>query len=445
MAAMHDPEDPTTRAAIEACLDIVRRRGADADPPIGATADAADLDAALRGAITFDGLGVDAAVGLVRDVIDPAVVALDSPRFVALIPAAPTLAAKAFDAVVATMTYSPESWLEAAGAIAAENQVLRLLADAAGLPSGAGGCFTSGGSAANLAGLAVARDRGHGAGSVVLVSSAAHASVARAAHLLGIEVRDVQADDRGRLLGAAVGDALGSTPNVSAVVASAGTTNAGVIDDLDGIADACERHGVWFHVDAAYGGGALLAPSVRPRFHGIERADSIVIDPHKWLFSTLDCGALLYRRPELAVATFRQEASYLELLHADGGWNPSDYAFHLTRRARGLPLWFSLVVHGTSAYVDAIERALALTRSAAEMIRSTPGVTLLNDPDLSVLLFARDGWVEADYLVWARRLLDDGIAFVVPSRWHGEVVGRAVFLHPSTSIELFESILAAMR
>jgi aromatic-L-amino-acid/L-tryptophan decarboxylase len=231
---------------------------------------------------------------------------------------------------------------------------------------------------------------------------------------------------------------------VSVVVASGGTTNAGVVDELDSIADACSEHGVWLHVDAAYGGGALLAPSVRDRFRGIERADSIVVDPHKWLFSTLDCGALLYRRPELALPTFRQEASYLELLHAEGAWNPSDYAFHLTRRARGLPLWFSLVVHGSDAYVAAIERALELTRQAADLVRSTPNVTLLNEPELSVLLFAREGWVEADYLDWARRLLDDGIAFVVPSRWRGEVVGRAVFLHPDTPLDLFAQILAAM-
>ncbi len=441
---MHDPNDPVVASVFDACGELVRRRVAMSDPPIGATADAAALDTALAGAITPGGLGVEGAVRLVEQVIDRASVALDSPRFVALIPAAPTLAAKAFDSYVAAMTYSPESWLEGAGSIAAENQVLRWLADAAGLPAGAGGCFTSGGSAANLAGLAVARDQGRGIGSAVLVSSAAHASIDRAAHLLGLHVVAVEADESGRLRGAAVAAALANRSDVSVVVASGGTTNAGVVDELDSIADACSEHDVWLHVDAAYGGGALLAASVRDRFRGIERADSIVIDPHKWLFSTLDCGALLYRRPELALATFRQEASYLELLHAEGAWNPSDYAFHLTRRARGLPLWFSLVVHGVDAYVAAIERVLALTHEAADLIRAAPHVTLLNEPELSVLLFARAGWVEADYLAWARRLLDDGVAFVVPSRWQGEVVGRAVFLHPDTPLDLFALILAAM-
>jgi glutamate/tyrosine decarboxylase-like PLP-dependent enzyme len=442
---VHDPNDLVSRDAIDACFAYARARLESRDPEIGRTSSAEPLAELLRGAITRDGLGVDAAMQLVCDVVSHNSVALDSHRFIALIPAAPTLAAKAFDAVVAAMTYSPETWLEGAGPVAAENEALRVLADAAGLPAAAGGCFVSGGSAGNLAALAVARDQGRGVGSTILVSAAAHASVERAAHLLGLRVVEVAADRHGRMRGAEVARTLDEHGDVSAVVVSAGTTNAGVIDELDAIATACREHDVWMHVDAAYGGGALLAPSVRERFRGIERADSIVIDPHKWLFCTLDCGALLYRDPSRAVATFRQEASYLELLHADGGWNPSDYAFHLTRRARGLPFWFSMVVYGLDAYRDAIERVLQLTRDAAALIHATPNVQLLNDPELSVLLFARDEWSEVDYLDWARALFDQGIAFVVPSRWQGEVVGRAVFLHPDTPLDLFRTVLHAMR
>lgn len=442
---MHDPRDPLTRAAVDACFEWARERIDTIDPPIGRTAAPASLAAALDGAITPGGIGADAAMAIARGVITEYSVALDSPRFVALIPAAPALSAKAFDAVVAAMTYSPESWLEGAGPVAAENQVLRVLADAAGLPSGAGGCFVSGGSAANLAALAVARDAAHGVGSTIVVGATAHASVARAAHLLGMRLLDVDVDERGLLRGDSVADALDRADDVSAVVAAAGTTNAGTIDELDAIGEACRHHGVWFHIDAAYGGGALLAPSVRHRFAGIELADSIVIDPHKWLFSTLDCGALLYRDPTRAVPTFRQEASYLELLHTDDAWNPSDYAFHLTRRARGLPLWFALAVHGSDSFAAAIERVLDLARDAAGMIDRAPHLDLLIDPTLSVVLFARAGWDEADYLTWARRLLDEQIAFVVPTRWHGRVVARAVFLHPDTSLDVFSDVLAAMR
>lgn len=441
---MHDPSDPLTRAAVDACFALARERIDTTDPPIGRTAGAASLTAALEGAITPNGIGVDAALALARDVITEYSVALDSPRFVALVPAAPALSAKAFDAVVAAMTYSPESWLEGAGPIAAENQALRVLADAAGLPSGAGGCFVSGGSAANLAALAVARDQGYGVGSTVVVGATAHASVARAAHLLGLRLVDVPVDESGRLRGDSVDEALARVAGVSAVVGAAGTTNAGTIDELDAIGAVCRDRGVWFHVDAAYGGGALLASSVRHRFAGIELADSVVIDPHKWLFSTLDCGALLYRDPERAIPTFRQEASYLELLHSEGGWNPSDYAFHLTRRARGLPLWFALAVHGTDAFTAAIERVLDLTRDAAAMVVRAPHLNLLADPTLSVVLFERAGWGDADYLAWARQLLAEQTAFVVPTRWQDRVIGRAVFLHPDTSLEVFEQVLEAM-
>lgn len=444
---MHDPNDPLSRAAVAACFDLARARIDDPDPPLGRTADAAALESALAGAICRRGLGVDAAMALVREVVVTNAVALDGPRFVALIPAAPSLAAKAFDAVVGAHSFSPESWLESAGAVAAENQTLRVLADAAGMPEGAGGCFVSGGSAGNLAALAVARDTRGGVGSVVLVSETAHASIDRAAHLLGLTIRTVPADDRGRLVGAALDDGFGDDdgPAVCAVVASAGATNTGAIDDLVGIAERCAAHGAWMHVDAAYGGGALFAPSVRERFAGIERADSLVIDPHKWLFGTLDCGALLYKDPALALPTFRQRASYLDLLQAEGAWNPSDYAFHLTRRARGLPLWFSMVVHGLDAYADAVERVLELARNAAETVRAADHLDLLVEPELSVVVFERRGWTDDDYAGWARRLLADEIAFVVPTRWNGRVVARAVFLHPDTPDTLFDTIVESMR
>lgn len=169
--------------------------------------------------------------------------------------------------------------------------------------------------------------------------------------------------------------------NVISVVATAGTTNAGIIDDLAGIAHVTRTHDLWFHVDGAYGGAGLLAPSVRHRYRGIEHADSLVVDPHKWLFAPYDCAALVYRNPALAKAAHTQHASYLDALQTDGPteWNPADYAYHLSRRARGLPLWFSLAVHGTQAYTDAIESALTLAADTAELIRRTPHLELLCD------------------------------------------------------------------
>ena len=140
----------------------------------------------------------------------------------------------------------------------------------------------------------------------------------------------VPENERGQLTGEALQSALTRSHDVFAVVASAGTTNAGIIDDLTGIADVCERYGIWMHVDGAYGGAALAAPSVRHLFAGIERADSFIVDPHKWLFATYDCCALLYRQPELARAAHAQQAGYLDAIDREV-WNPWDYGVHLTQ------------------------------------------------------------------------------------------------------------------
>jgi glutamate/tyrosine decarboxylase-like PLP-dependent enzyme len=197
------------------------------------------------------------------------------------------------------------------------------------------------------------------------------------------------------------------------------------------------------HVDAAYGGAAMLAPSVRDRFAGIEHADSMIVDPHKWLYAPFDCAALLYRDPQFARTVHTQAASYLDVIHDDTHeWNPSDYAYQLTRRARGLPLWFSLAVNGTDAYRDAIERVLATARAAADRIRALPHLELVREPELSIVLFRRAGWTAADYDAWSARLLAEQIAFVTPTRWHDEPVARLAFLHPETTLDLVDEILS---
>ena len=318
---------------------------------------------------------------------------------------------------------------------------------------GAGGCFVAGGSAGNLSGLMVGRDTAaHRMGDlmpgrpVVAISEEAHSSVGKALHVLGVEPLLVPVEDH-RLTGHALRHALSTHPrgdDVIAVVATGGTTNAGIIDDLDGVADVAEERRLWFHVDGAYGAAALFAPSVRERFRGIERVDSFVVDPHKWLFAPFDCAALLYREPWLAKAVHSQDASYLEVLHTDAPeeWNPSDYAYHLTRRARGMPLWFSLAVNGTDAYRDAVETVLEVTQEVADLIEATPHLELVRRPELSVVLFRRDGWDKSDYEAWSDRLLAEQIGFVVHTTWEGEPVGRLALLHPDTTIELIADILA---
>jgi glutamate/tyrosine decarboxylase-like PLP-dependent enzyme len=256
----------------------------------------------------------------------------------------------------------------------------------------------------------------------------------------------VPGDERGRLTGDALRTALEADDGdgVFAVVASAGATNAGTVDDLAGVAEVCADRRLWFHVDGAYGGAGLVAPSVRRRFDGIERADSFIVDPHKWLFAPYDACALLYRDPSLALAAHRQIATNLDTAHAGPDWNPADYAYHLSRRARGLPLWFSLATYGTDAYRDAVETVLTLTRDAAEEIRRHPDLQLVMDPELSVLLFRRLGWGPDDYEAWWRRILDAQIAFVQPTSWEGEKVARLCFVNPSTTIDHVRAVLGTM-
>jgi len=233
--------------------------------------------------------------------------------------------------------------------------------------------------------------------------------------------------------------------SLAVVVATAGTTNAGIIDDLAGAAAVAREHGLWFHVDGAYGGAGLFAPSVRRAYDGIEHADSFVLDPHKWLFAPYDCAALLYRDPALARSVHKQDASYLDVIHDDPAqWNPTDYAYHLTRRARGLPLWFSLSVHGVSAYTEAIEAAIRLAGQAAAEIGKRSYLELIREPDLGIVLFRRTGWTAAQYTDWAGQLLRDQVAFIPPSAWEGETVARFAFLHPHTSMDLVRQILDRM-
>jgi L-2,4-diaminobutyrate decarboxylase len=269
-----------------------------------------------------------------------------------------------------------------------------------------------------------------------------HSSVRSMLRLMDAGTVEVPGD---RLTGPALRSALDGADGVFAVVATGGTTNLGQIDDLAGVAEVCRECGLWMHVDGAYGLAALCAPSVRERFAGIEQADSFIVDPHKWLFAPFDSCALIYRDPAYGRAAHRQYAGYLESLYADDThFNASDYGVQLTRRPRGLPFWFSLAVHGTDAYTEAVERVLDVTREAAEEIRRRDELELVADPELSVLVFRRRGWEAADYGRWATGLRESGTAFVLPTTHDGDAAARLALINPRTTLEDIEIVLDAM-
>ena len=445
--------DQTTEQMVRSVLAYAENRLRMNPVPLDkGTQEAAVLYRLLNGVIRDRGRAPDEVLGIYSSVIAPSIISADSPRFLGFIPAAPTKASLLFDMLISCASIQGISWLEASGAIAAENTVLRVIADEAGLPPSAGGCFVSGGSAGNLSALAVARettkrrlgDEAAGRRLRVVVGTDAHSSIVNTLRLLEMDALVVETPDH-RLTAEAVAAALDEDPDVSdvaAVVCTSGTTNGGIIDDLAGVGEIAAQRGWWFHVDGAYGGSGIFARSLRDKYTGIEQADSFILDPHKWLFTPFDCCALIYRQPELARAVHTQDASYLDVIHvSEGEWNPTDYAHHLTRRARGLPLWFSMAVYGLDAYREAIEAAVRLARDTADLIKTTPHLELIREPDLGVVLFRRVGWEPADYNKWAESLHDEEIAFVPPTKWEGETVGRFVFLHPETSMELVKEIL----
>ena len=434
-------------------LEYVRTRLSFTDTPLDNPGPPEPIEAGLEG--FMDPFGRDpreVLEGYVR-FIATNVLSTDSPRFFGFIPAAPTKAALLFDTVVSIASLQGCSWLEASGALVAENQVLRWIADLAGLPAAAGGTFVSGGSAANLSALAVARDIGRQRFGVrevrIACSDEAHSSVANACRILDVETFVVPTEDH-RFTGEGLRQALqsyGDGPPVVAVVATSGTTNAGIVDDLRGIGEVARERNLWMHVDGAYGGAALLSDE-RWRFDGLELADSFITDPHKWWFAPFDCAALLYRDPAQAATVHTQHASYLDPLHLGDEQtrpNPTDLAHHLSRRARGLPLWFSVAVHGTDAYEAAVQSSIDLAKEVAALIDELPHVELIREPGLSIVLWRRPGWTKVDYLRLQDELLAQQVAFATPTVWEGEVVGRFALLHPSTTLDMVEAVLEAAR
>lgn len=405
------------------------------------------LDPVLGGSITAAGLGAEAAFALFTDGIVPATRPFADPTSLSFVASAPSQAALSFDAALGAASIFAGNWDGGAGAIHAENQTLRWLADLAGWPETAGGVFVAGGTLGNLSALHAARawhrrQTGQSGGGAILCSREAHSSIAAVARVMDADLILVEADDTGRMDAAAARAHL--TPATFAIVANGGATNCGAVDDLAGLTELGQTQGIWVHVDGAYGGAALADPEMKNAFQGIENAHSFIVDPHKWLFSPYDSCALIYRDARDGAAAHGQRAVYLDTVDSDA-WNPSDYALHLTRRARGLPLWYALASHGTDAFRQAIRQTREIAEEIALGIQAHDGLDLLLGPQLTVILFKPRSASDAEMIAWAESNRRSGALLCLPSKWRGELVFRLCIVNPQTDPAHVLRVLSGIR
>ena len=369
------------------------------------------------------------------------------PRFLAFVPGPSNFVGAVADALVSGHNAAASLWREGAGPAECELTTLEWVKRLTGLEDHADGVFASGGSVANMIGLAAARNDRLGedtADAAVYCADQTHSCVARALRVLGfradrlrtIATGDDCRLDPGRLRAAIERDRrAGSRP--FCVVANAGTTNTGAVDDLHAVADLADEFGLWLHVDGAYGAAAALVPEGRALLAGMERADSVVIDPHKWLFQPYEAGVCLVREPGLLNRAFASAPEYLQdVAEGDGEVNFSERGLQLSRGLRAFKLWLSLKVFGADAFRQAVRRGLETAERAAAMLRETGRFEIVTGPALAVVTFRflRDGLGEAATNALQRRIVEamlrDGFAFVTSTELKGRVCLRFCTINP---------------
>jgi glutamate/tyrosine decarboxylase-like PLP-dependent enzyme len=391
-----------------------------------------------------------------RDVMG-AITAVDHPRFYAFVPGPGSFVGAMADALASGFNVFAGHWLAASGPGAVELQTIELLRKACGFPEGGGGLFLSGGSMANLSGLATARAvklGGPDPRAMIYLSDQAHSSVAKGLRVLGFDayqVRSVPVDDMLRMDTRALHNAIVEDQQGDkrpfCVVASAGTTNTGAVDPLEDIASLCRANDIWLHVDGAYGAAAALTERGRAALRGLHLADSIALDPHKWLFQPFEIGCVLVRdmrhlRQAFAVHP-EDNAAYL----ADVGRMAErevvfyEHGVQLTRSFRALKLWMSLRIFGLAAFRDTIERGIALAEEAETMLRADTRWEIVTPAQLAVVTFAprlTSKSVEQSNAAVERaveRLTADGYAMVTSTHVRGRTVLRFCLIHPDAQLE----------
>jgi glutamate/tyrosine decarboxylase-like PLP-dependent enzyme len=438
------------RRAGYAAVDALAARMADPEAePVLRRASPAEMRERLGGAPPEQGAGLDAVLARVIEDVLPYQAGTNHPGYFAFIPYFTTWPAALAELIAAAINVSPWAWMESPAATQIELEVIDWFRDWLGMPESTAGVLVSGGSAANLTALLVAREAAGGPSedSVVYVSDQGHSSLARTARAMGLrphQVRVLPTDDRWRLQPETVTAAAGADRHAGrvpiAVCASAGSTSTGAVDPLPALADVCAAEGLWLHVDAAYGGFAALTPKGRALLTGIERADSVTVDPHKWLFQPFECGGVLVRDGARLARTFAIHPDYLDSTetHAAGEVNFGEWGLQLSRGSHALKVWMSVQAFGLAAFRAAIDRNMDLAAYAEELVHAHDALTLMAPASLGIVCFRRE-WPGCDEAETERRgialadaLERSGDAFVSTTRLAGRHAIRLCILNPTS-------------
>lgn len=442
-------------AAVDAVIERARTLGSDV-PWRGASS--RELAPLLAEPCPETGRDPDAVLRRAVEVILPVAGRIDHPRFFAFVPACPTWPSVVADLLATGFNVFQGTWLGSSGPSQVELVVLDWFRDWLDMPEGASGLFTSGGSAANLIAVVAAREAaGWPERPVVYLGDQAHSSTFRACRIAGFreaEIRTIGSDERYRMdveaLAAAIDDdvAGGRTPVL--VAASGGATNTGAVDPLPELADLCDARDVWLHIDAAYGGFAVLAPEGREALRGIGRARSVTLDPHKWLYQPYETGCLMVRDPAELTAAFRVFPEYLQDTELGREQvNFGDRGLQLSRAFRALKVWMALQVHGREAHALAVADGIDLARRAGAWIDASDVLEPLSEPSLGIVCFrvrpGGEAWseerLEALNRAVQERIVQEGTAMMSSTRLQGRYSLRLCILNYRTRWEDVEATL----
>jgi aromatic-L-amino-acid/L-tryptophan decarboxylase len=437
------------RAGYAAVDALAARLAAPEGGPILRRASPAEMRERLGGAPPEQGAGLDAVLARVIEDVLPYAAWTNHPGYFAFIPYFTSWPGAVAELIAAAANISPWAWLESPAATQIELEVIDWFRTWLGMPEGTAGVLVSGGSAANLTALLVAREAAGGPSedSVVYVSDQGHSSLARTARAMGLrphQIRVLPTDRHWQLQPETVTAAAGADRRAGrvpiAVCASAGATSTGAVDPLPGLADVCATEGLWLHVDAAYGGFAALTREGRALLTGIDRADSVTLDPHKWLFQPFECGGVLIRDGALLARTFAIHPDYLDSTETQGTGevNLGEWGLQLTRGFHALKVWMSVHAFGLAAFRAAIGRNMELAAYAEELVHAQAALTLMAPASLGIVCFRRE-WPGCDEAETERRgialadaLEHSGDAFVSTTRLAGRHAIRLCILNPTS-------------